>query len=601
MGKKSQIGRCIKISQKFENLLNLALETGQDIREKTNDLNVGFLPEENAWEVIVKYHGNISVLKDRGILVEELIAGYAILTVPAEEVEALADVEEIEYVEKPKRYYFGAQLPDENSCIYPVTLSGAELTGKDVLIAILDSGIDYRRSEFRRRDGNTRICYLWDQSLVPGSEKRPPAGFQIGVEFTEEEINRALLEDEREGFQSVPSLDVSGHGTAVAGIAAASPVTMEGGGIYRGIASESQLLIVKLGTPREDGFPKTTELMRAVTYAVRKGIELRMPLVINISFGNSYGAHDGGSLVERFLDNAAEIGRTVICVGAGNEGDSGGHYAGYVQERQEVEVAIGEYERSTGIQLWKQYSDEFRIRLQSPGGMLIELSGLINAGKQVVNLGNTQVLVYWGEPKPYSVLQEIYFDFVPIGARRYIESGIWKLELIPITVVTGKFDCYLPSSEARSNRTLFLRAVPELTITIPATSSKIITVGAYNAALEQYASFSGRGLGEVSRENSISIAGMIKPDLVAPGVDIVAPRVRGGFGLVTGTSFATPIVSGSVALLMEWGIVQGNDRYLYGEKAKAYLRRGARAIRGENIYPNERVGFGSLCLAESIP
>ena len=98
------------MSQKFENIFNLALETSQGEREKTNDLNVGFLPERNAWEVIVKYHGDIDFLDESGIDVEKLIAGYAILTVPEEQVEGLAEMEEIEYVEKPKRYYFGAEL-----------------------------------------------------------------------------------------------------------------------------------------------------------------------------------------------------------------------------------------------------------------------------------------------------------------------------------------------------------------------------------------------------------------------------------------------------------------------------------------------------------
>ncbi len=589
------------MSQKFENILNLALDTPLSERVRTDNLNVGFLPERNAWEVIAKYHGNIAFLEGLGVRVEELIAGYAILTVPEELVETLAEYEEIEYVEKPKRYYFGASLPGENGCIYPVTLNAPGLTGREVLIAVLDSGIDYRRREFRKEDGSTRIRYLWDQTLVSQNEQTPPAGFQSGVEFTEEDINRALQDRESDGFAIVPSRDVSGHGTAVAGIATAGDVPIQGGGIYRGIAPESELLIVKLGMPMEGGFPKTTEIMRAVTYVVRKGIELGKPVVINLSFGNSYGSHDGSSLIERFLDNAAEIGRTVICVGAGNEGDAAGHYAGYAREMQVVEFSVGEYESSLSLQLWKQYSDVFTIRLQAPDQTEVELTDLVNAGKQVLRVGNTKILLYWGEPKPYSVLQEIYMEFLPVENRNYMDSGIWNLKLTPIEVVTGKFDCYLPSSEARSGRTGFLQATPEMTLTVPSTSSKIVTVGAYNASLEQYAPFSGRGLAELSRGNSITVAGLIKPDLVAPGVDIVAPDVRGGFSLVTGTSFATPIVSGCAALLMEWGIVRGNDRYLYGEKVKAYLRRGAQPIRGERDYPNERVGFGSLCLAESIP
>ena len=305
------------MSQKFENLLNLSLETPEVIRKKTENLNVGYEGESNTWEVIIKYHGEIGYLQEYGIQVEELIAGYAILTVPREQMESLGEFEEIEYVEQPKKYYFETELPGENSCVYPVTLGEKELSGKGIIMAVLDSGIDYEREEFRREDGGTRILYLWDQTLVPTGEMKPPAGFRQGVEFDAKSINRAL-EGEKAPFLVVPSKDISGHGTAVAGIAAAGPVNRNEAGGYQGIAPECDLLIVKLGDVRERGFPKTTEIMRAVTYALRKGIGENRPIVINLSFGNSYGSHDGSSLLERFLDNAAEIGRTVICVGAGN-------------------------------------------------------------------------------------------------------------------------------------------------------------------------------------------------------------------------------------------------------------------------------------------
>lgn len=583
------------MSQKFENLLNLALETSESTREKTDNLNVGFDSENRTWEVIVKYHDSLSFLVDYGILVEELIAGYAVLTVPEELVEMLSGVEQIEYVEKPKRYYFDAELPADNVCVYPISLSAPNLTGEGVLIAILDSGIDYTRMDFRNPDGSTRIVALWDQT--------------VGAEYSREQIDQALLAGGEQGFLLVPSRDVSGHGTAVAGIAAASRVNVTGGnmpgagmgGVYQGIAPDSELLVVKLGTPQEGGFPKTTEIMRAVTYAVKKGIELGRPVAINLSFGNTYGSHDGTSLPERFLDNASEIGRTVICVGAGNEGDSNGHFAGDINEQRVVEFSVGEYEASVSIQLWNQYNDIFRVSLQAPGGTNVILTESVNAEKQEFFIEQTRVLVYNGVPKPYSVLQETYFELIPIEGQQFINSGIWQLQLEPVRIVTGRYDLYLPGSEARSSRTGFLRSTPEMTLTIPSTSSKIVTVGAYDTTFEQYAAFSGRGIPQISRESSIVVSGLIKPDLVAPGVDILAPDVLGGYRSVTGTSFATPIVTGSAALLMEWGIVQGNDIYLYGEKVKAYLRRGAQRLRGENVYPNERVGFGRLCVAESLP
>ena len=90
-------------------------------------------------------------------------------------------------------------------------------------------------------------------------------------------------------------------------------------------------------------------------------------------------------------------------------------------------------------------------------------------------------------------------------------------------------------------------------------------------------------------------------DLAAPGVDIPAPRPGGGYGLVTGTSFAAPFVTGSAALLMEWGIVRGNDPYLYGEKMKAYLQKGAVPLPEFSSYPNPYVGYGALCARNSLP
>lgn len=603
------------MSQKFENLLNLALETPEEVRVRTGNLNVGYEAENQTWEVIVKYHDSISFLVDYGILVEELIAGYAILTVPEDLVELLVQVEQIEYVEKPKRYYFGAELPGENSCVYPVSLGENGLRGEGVLVAVIDSGIAYERNDFRKQDGSTRIVELWDQTLVPDEERRPPEGFLTGVEFSAPQINEALetgmIAGMQSGFQIVPSRDVSGHGTAVAGIAAGSFVRLTGGVnvggtqvtgvVYQGIASESDLLIVKLGDTKESGFPKTTEIMRAVTYAVKKGIARSQPLVVNLSFGNTYGSHDGTSLLERFLDNAAEIGRTVICVGAGNEGDANGHFTGNIKDTRMVEITVGEYERDLSIQFWNRYSDVFHLILRSPGGEIIQLTDTVNAGKEEFVAEGTRVLVYKGEPKPYSVLQETYFDLSPLGDRNYITSGIWQLEVEAVSSRTGQFDVYLPGTEARNSRTGILRATPEATLTIPSTSQKVVTVGAYNSVFEQYADFSGRGTTQVSREESLVLSSFIKPDLVAPGVGIIAPDVLGGYRNVTGTSFATPIVTGCVSLIMEWGIVRGNDPYLYGEKVKAYLRRGAGPLRGESFYPNERVGFGKLCLAESIP
>ncbi|MBO4515374.1 MAG: S8 family serine peptidase [Lachnospiraceae bacterium] len=644
------------MSQKLENQLNLALETPEEVREETLNLNVGYDPGARTWELIVKYNGDPATLGrradsgeasapgDRGeslaledarILVEPLIAGYAILTVPESLVDEVIANPQIEYVEKPKNFYFVQEGPSARACIASVTARDPFLSGAGVLVAVIDSGIAYQRNEFRKEDGSTRIRYFWDQTLMPGGTMQtvqqpgipeamqgigesglpgqlrdfrearlpgPPQGFQEGVEFDAAWINETLaLPTEAERFERMPTIDVSGHGTAVAGIAAASRTPS-----YQGVAPGADLLIVKLGGDNGDlmGYSKTTEILRAVTYCVKKGQELGEPLVINLSFGNTYGAHDGSTLLERFLDNAAEIGRCVICVGSGNEGNSSGHVSGKLTERKGIDLAIAGFERRLSVQLWKYYGDQIRILLRAPGGTTVSLMPErqgADGGGYVLRVENTRILVYFGEPTPYSASQEIYLEMLPQEPGTFLQEGIWRFILEPVKLVTGAYSFYLPSAVTRNRGTGFLEPTPERTLTIPGSASKVITVGAYDPAFESYADFSGRGYGMTSALGERTGYGTAKPDLVAPGVGIMAPDVLGGFSYNTGTSFSTPIVSGSAALLMEWGIVRGKDPYLYGEKIKAYLRGGAQPIRGETVYPNEKVGFGSVCASESIP
>lgn len=475
-----------------------------------------------------------------------------------------------------------------------VTQRGARLSGEGVLIAVLDSGIDYFLTEFRNADGSTRIAALWDQSATPDEARGelPPEGFREGVLYTQEQLDEALSKDSRqEALALVGEQDFSGHGTAVAALAAGS---------QSGVAPKAQLLIVKLATPQRDSFPRTTQLMRGITYAVRYAVERKLPLVINLSFGNTYGDHRGESLLERFIDNASEIGRTVIVAGCGNEGAAAGHTAGIALTDKTIELAVAPYETGLSIQLWKNSKDDFAVTIRSPGG---EETGLETTQPATLRrtLEQTELLCYIGEPLPYSVNQELYIDMLPTGS--YINDGIWRITLTPQRVTTGEYRLYLPSYAVRNAGTRFFEPTPEVTLTIPSTAERVISVGAYDAALSAYADFSGRGYVYRYEENSRTTAfgtAFSKPDVTAPGVNITVPAGDGITQQVSGTSFAAPIVSGSAALLMEYGIVRGNDAYLYGQKLKAYLINGARRLSGMEQYPNAMTGWGALCLKDSI-
>lgn len=574
--------------QKIENLLNLALNATRREREKSLELDVGYSRDDKEWELIVKYSGTLNELREIGIQVVELSNEFAILTVPESLVERLADFPQIEYVEKPKRLFFQVENGRRVSCVPPVQNPPFSLFGSGVLVAIIDSGIDYTNPDFRNDDGTTRIRNLWDQTIMGN----PPEGYLIGTEFTREQIDEAIKQPTVPmRMQIVPSVDVSGHGTSVAGIAAGNGRGSRGR-IYRGVATQSELIVVKLGNPRKEGFPRTTELMQAIDYVVRKALFYKQPVAINISFGNTYGSHDGTSLLERFIEDIANIWKSVICIGTGNEGRSAGHTAGMVRENEEtvIQLAVQEQEPSLNLQIWKAYYDIMDISFVSPSG---ERIGPIKEvlGTQRFSVGNTELLLYYGEPSPYSTAQEIYVDFLPKEV--YINSGIWEIVLTPRKIISGNYAMWLPSENVLNPGTAFLFPTETGTLTIPSTASRTIGVGAYDAFTFSYADFSGRGQRGTGR--------LSKPDIVAPGVNVTAPTTSGTYASFSGTSFATPFVTGGAALMMEWGIIKENDPYLYGEKVKAYMQRGARPLPGFTEYPNPQVGYGALCLRDSIP
>ena len=294
----------------------------------------------------------------------------------------------------------------------------------DVIIncsCLTGKGIDYNHPDFRNQDGSTRILALYDETL--------------DREFTSEEINQALeASSEQERFRIVPSRDTSGHGTHVAGIAAGNG--RASGGVNRGVAFESPLLIVKLGTQDPNGFPRTTQLMRGLDYAVRKSLEYQMPMAVNISFGNTYGSHSGTALLESYINDISNYWKTSISIGTGNEGAARGHTSDILKQgqEQEIELGIGEYESTVNLQLWKSYADQYDVILVHPSGSRIGPIRQVQGPQRFV-MGQTELLIYYGEPSPYNLYQEIYVDFLP--AKSYIDAGVWKIVLVPERIVQG--------------------------------------------------------------------------------------------------------------------------------------------------------------------
>ena len=581
-------------NQKIDVSLRASLEATPVERNASDDLSTGS-SSDGFWNLIVLYTGSPQTLQNEfpSSSFTFLLGNYAIVKISEDDIPSLAAFPQVIYIERPRQLFFEIVSARQASCLSAIQENSSYgLTGKGILISVIDSGIDYAHPDFCNPDKTTRLVALWDQTILadPSAGRFAPAGYSQGTLFSPEQINAALQADTFEQrMELVPSTDVTGHGTHVAGIAAGNG--RASGGLYRGVAPESSLLAVKLGSPDPKGFPNTLELMQAVDFSVRYAIEHTVPLVINLSFGNTYGSHSGTSLLETYLDYVSNLGRINIVVGSGNEGNNGGHASARLAslESARIEFAVGNYESSLSIQIWKNYWDDIRFQLTPPGlGTSFKIPN--QPGSWRFSFGTTQILVYYGLPSPYSLYQEIAIDLLP--RRDYISGGVWFFTAEARSVIEGIIDLWMPAAAIRGTATQFLTPTTETTLTIPSTAGNVITVGAYDSSTNTLAPFSGRGY--------TWNTGQVKPDLVAPGVDITSCAVGGGYESRSGTSMAAPFVSGSCALLMQWGILQNNDPFLYGEKMKAYLIRGARQLPFSVSYPNPQSGYGALCVSSSL-
>lgn len=535
--------------------------------------------KDNTIEVVVKYGRNIDYIgQELDAKIEDIGENYAIITLRLEDVPLLYTYKEIEYIEMPKILTEQLYIELQQSCVPSVhDPYYYGLHGNGVIVAIIDSGIDYTHPDFIE-NGKSRILYLWDQTKVG----TPPEGFNYGQEYKNEEINIAL--ESEDPLLIVDEIDVIGHGTAVAGIASGNGNVS--GGRQRGVAPKASLVVVKLKR-YEKNMVLSSQIMRAIKYVITKAEDLNMPIVINISYGTNDGSHNGDSLFESYINEISSRWKTSIVVAAGNEGASGHHYQGELERNSNVDVTfkMSASVYSFYMTIWKNFVDTFLFQLIAPNGeRSVVLSNINKALEWEVE--GMKITGLYQQPNYYNQSEEIIFRFD--GNSGAMSEGIWTLRVVSNEVVDGKFNIWLPTVEEVTTATAFSNPSNNNTITIPATCQKVISVGGYSISNSSCLSFSGQGTIET-----------LKPDLAAPGNDILTTSTSGGYDTFSGTSVAAPFVTGAVALMMEWGIVLNNDPFLYGQKVKAYLQKGAARETNFDTF-SICLGYGRLCLKATM-
>ena len=532
-----------------------------------------YSPNNGEIELVVLYGDNFLRFKNSadaiGAKVEDLGYGFGILIIRVNDLNRIIELEGLQYIELPKILYTSAYDSNRASCI-PSVWNNYNLTGEGILVGFLDTGIDYTHNAFKDDEGNTRIEYIYD--------------LENGVVYDKNKINEALKSEDP--FSVVPEIDLSGHGTHVAGIACA------GGNINfdnYGVAYKSSIAMVKITGENSLRAALSTQLMRGLKFLMDKSNEINKPLVVNISLSTNDGSHNGSSLLEKYIQTFTQLQKAVIVVAAGNEGNSAHHVGGKMKKEEDLDLNIGDGEKVIMLDFFKPVLVDVSVEVISPTGISTGPMELSESYKERF-VGREKIIVYSTGPKPFDIQGQTTISILPLGDA--ITAGGWRIIVKKLNNYEGYFDIWLPISEGLNERTRFLQPDVYNTLGIPATVEGVISVGSYNFLNNNLSAFSGRGV--------VRPEWLIKPDLVAPGENILSTAEEQGFDTKSGTSMAAPQVAGICALLFEWGIIRNNDPFLYGERIKYYLIKGAkRTIFGE-AYPNPDLGYGFVCLDRTM-
>lgn len=463
-----------------------------------------------------------------------------------------------------------------------------QLMGENVMIGFLDTGIDYQNPIFRQLDGSTRIAGIWDQTIQEGE---PPEGFLYGTEYRRETIDEALQSEEP--LRIVPSTDTDSHGTFLVSVAAGGADVENG---FLGAAPEATLAVVKLKPAKQylkdfylidtqEPCYQENDIMLGVQYLNQLAAQYDMPLVICIALGTNQGSHSAISPLTGILDIYSNVANRAIVIGAGNEANQRHHYLGQmrnVNDVQEVEVRVDNDIRGFCLELWTTIPNIVAVSVTSPSGEQmprVPLRRGVTEGYRFLFEG-TVVSVDYKLLLENSNAELVFFRVEAPTA------GIWKFVVEPIQVAEGIFHMWLPVTEFMSGEVFFLESNPDYTITEPGSTISAMTVGFYNGDENSVAINSGRGYTRSNR---------VKPDFVAPGIDVTGAIGRNQFTQRSGSSIGAGIAAGAAALLMEWVADNFEGEEITSIQIRNLLILGTEQI-ANTMYPNREWGYGRMNL-----
>ena len=562
-----------------------------------------FYNDKNYISFVVAYDGNIKKeiddINDASIFFID--DNFAILSIKLQNyMETIRSIKSIIYIELNGIYTLGESPVEDSKAPVFHRNPSLNLRGSGVVVAIVDTGIDYLNNEFMREDETTRILRIWDQTIDSG---KTPDGFISGSEYTEEDINKAI-QAQKQGqnpYDIVPSKDDYGHGTKMAGIVGARGINRE----IVGVAPDCEFIIIKLQEASKEYVDfyyakgdkakyRNTDIIMALKYLYELSFTLNKPMIIYLPLGSNLGDHAGASILERYVDTKISGKNSLFVVtSTGNQGNTDTHTSGEIKsngDSQIIELNCGKEQKGLVLQIYAQRPSKIKLGILSPSGERFENTNPRKTKHILINDAPIWKFIYEGTTVQvtYDSPDEFTGDDKFVIKMEGITEGVWRFILTSNNIVDGKYYAWILQRELLAEDTRFLNPSPYTTLTIPGTAKTIINTSYYNQNNGAIVSESGRGY---------TTKDYIQPIITAGGINAITTKPGGGTITMSGASVAGAILAGCCALILQWAVVDGNDPQMYATKLQAYIIRGARKREGDT-YPNRQCGYGILDMQE---
>lgn len=483
----------------------------------------------------------------------------------------------------PNVYGLMSQVALEESGIFSLRRQPyLDLYGQGVMIGLVDTGVDFTHEAFINADGSSRIVALWDQTIQDGQGTEQ---FPYGREFTQEDLSLALTMEDP--FLAVPSRDEVGHGTFLSGVAAGNEMPEKN---FSGVAPLAELAVVKCkeakqayrdyyGVPEGVHVYQENDILAGIAFLMKTAERRNRPVVIFLGMGTNMGSHDGGTSLSAFMERYNRVTGVTMMVCAGNEGNTR-HHHWIARKNDMMDISVQEKIPGFMCQIWWRTPGGLTIGLTSPGGQIYKEIKAVKGERRSFRFSaeRSTVEVLFGESQEFSREQVVVLRFVDAA------PGIWKIT-VNSDFDAPNFHAWLPIQNFLPQDVIFLDSNPDSTINSAGTATYVTAVSAYDPVSKSLYAPSGRGF---------TPTGIIKPEIVAPGVNISGPVKGNRYGTMTGTSVATAIGAGVAALFMQ----NYEEENLNGIGVREVFIRGAMP-RGVP-YPNTEWGFGILQAERSV-